>query len=191
MGVVAQIWTGLAVPSAAARLTLDADGTPDATANPSAKHLGHTDAGLTVGGVESVVDFFADEVPGPIGSSVDTIEYTIAGSALQVQDEELLKFIMANTGTYSTAAGYKQVTLGYKPAIVYASVAVIWPTPADPTKFSVFNLYNARNTSGFSFQLGRKSRPATAFNIKGYGLTARASADQFGNYWWQTIPGRR
>jgi hypothetical protein len=185
MGVVAQIWTGLAVPSAAARLTLDADGTPDATANPSAKHLGHTDAGLTVGGVESVVDFFADEVPGPIGSSVDTIEYTIAGSALQVQDEELLKFIMANTGTYSTAAGYKQVTLGYKPAIVYASVAVIWPTPADPTKFSVFNLYNARNTSGFSFQLGRKSRPATAFNIKGYGLTARASADQFGNYWWQ------
>ena len=142
-GVIVQLWTGLAVPAAAARLTLDTDGTPDATANPSAKHLGHTDAGLTVTGTETVQDFFADEVAYPIASSLDTVEYTIAGSALQVADEELMKFLAANTGTYGTAAGYKEFTLGYKSSITYASVAAIWKSPLDPTKFAVFNLYNA------------------------------------------------
>ena len=184
-GVIVQLWTGLAVPAAAARLTLDTDGTPDATANPSAKHLGHTDAGLTVTGTETVQDFFADEVAYPIASSLDTVEYTIAGSALQVADEELVKFLAANTGTYGTAAGYKEFTLGYKSSITYASVAAIWKSPLDPTKFAVFNLYNARNTTGFNFQIGRKVRSSSAFTIKGYGITSRAAADQMGNYWWQ------
>jgi hypothetical protein len=67
MGIVAQLWANLAVPAAAARITLDADGTPDATANPNAKHLGHTDAGLTVTARETNQDWFADENPFPIG----------------------------------------------------------------------------------------------------------------------------
>jgi hypothetical protein len=55
----------------------------------------------------------------------------------------------------------------------------------DATKFTVVQLYNARNTTGFSFQVGRKVRASSAFTFKGYGLTARAAADQLGNYWWQ------
>lgn len=185
MGVIAQLWSGLAVPAAGARLTLDTDGTPDATANPSAKHLGHTDAGMTISAKESVQEFFADESFGPIGSALDTLEFMIEGSALQVADEELMKVMAAAFGTYSTAAGYKQLQLGVKPTITYSSIAVIWPSPMDPTKYQVFNLYNARNTNGFSLQIGRKQRAATPFAIKGYGLTARALADQYGNYWWQ------
>jgi hypothetical protein len=185
MGIVAQLWANLAVPAAAARITLDADGTPDATANPNAKHLGHTDAGLTVTARETNQDWFADENPFPIGSSIDTAELMIEGAALQIADEEAMKVFGAGIGTYSTAAGYKQFTLGFKPTISYNSMAVIWPSPLDPTKYAIFNMYNARNVNGFQFQIGRKVRGSSGFQIKGYGLTARAAADQLGNYWWQ------
>lgn len=185
MGVIATVWTGLANPSAGARLTLDADGTPDATANPSAKNLGHTDAGLSISATESTSDFFADESFGPIGSYIESVEFTISGTALQVADEEVIKVLGANFATYSTSSGYKQNTLGVKSSISYTSVAVIWPSPMDATKYEVFHLYNARNIAGFKFSIGRKQRAGTEFNFKGYGLTARAAADQFGNYWWQ------
>ena len=185
MGVVAQLWANLAVPAASARLTLDTDGTPDSTANPNAKHLGHTDAGLTVTARDTIQDWFADEVPYPIGSSLQSSEVMIEGAALQIADEEAMKIFGSGIGTYSTAAGYKQFQLGWKPTITYNSMAVIYPSPLDPTKFAVFNLYNARNTNGFQFQIGRKNRASTGFQIKGYGLTARAAADQLGNYWWQ------
>ena len=51
---VAQIWAGLAVPSAGARMILTTDPgdssnkTPDAIENPSAIHLGHTKAGTKI-----------------------------------------------------------------------------------------------------------------------------------------------
>lgn len=185
MGTVAQLWTGLAVPSAGARLTLDADGTPDATANPSAIHLGHTDAGVTLSAVETIQDFFADETFGAIGGVTDTVEYTISGSALQVQDASVITFLGQNFATYATASGYVEHTLGYKSSITYSSVAVIWPSAMGAGDFAVFALYNARNTSGFNFSMSRKGRAQSDFTIKGYGLTARAAADQFGNYWWQ------
>jgi hypothetical protein len=184
-GITAQIWANLGVPSAGARLTLAADGTPDDVGSPDAIHLGHTDAGLTITATESVIEFPADEVPYPIASTLDTMEVSITGSALQVNDFESLEPLTENFATYSTAAGYRQFTLGYKAAIQYTSVAVIFPTPMDSTKYAVFQLYNARNTTGFTFQVGRKVRGMTPFTFKGYGLTARAAADQMGNYWWQ------
>jgi hypothetical protein len=40
-----RIWFGLAIPSASSYLTIGADGTPDATQNPSAKLIGLTEKG--------------------------------------------------------------------------------------------------------------------------------------------------
>jgi hypothetical protein len=184
-GVIAQVWTGVAVPSVGNRLTLHTDGTPDSTANPTAVHLGHTDAGLTVTATETTTDFFADELPTPIGSGIDSLSVSISGTLLQVNDEDVMKVMAANFGTYSTAAGYKQLTLGFKSAISYTSSAIIYPSPADATKFAVFHLYSARNTAGFTFALGRKTRAGTPFTLTGYGVSGRASADSYGNYWWQ------
>lgn len=184
-GVIAQVWTGLAVPTAGNRLTLHTDGTPESVANPSAVHLGHTDAGLTITASETTSDFFADELAAPIGSSIDQLTLTISGTLLQVNDEDVIKVLGANVGTYSTAAGYKQFTLGFKSSITYTSSAVIYPSPQDATKFAVFHLYSARSTAGFTFSLGRKQRAGTPFTLTGYGVSGRASADSFGNYWWQ------
>src|SRR5688572_14222851 len=184
-GVIANIWTGVAVPVADARLTLHTDGTPESVANPSAVHLGYTDAGVTVTATETSTDFFADESPAPIGSAIDSATISISATLLQVNDEDVMKVLASNVGTYSTAAGYKQFQLGVKSALTYTSAAVIYPSPADPTKFAVFHLYSVRNTTGFTFALGRKSRAGTPMTLTGYGVAGRASADSYGNYWWQ------
>lgn len=184
-GVIAQVWTGLAVPGAGARLSLFTDGTPDATANPTAIHLGYTDSGLTVKATETTQDFEVDELPTPIGSGITSASIDISGTLTQVNDEDVMKVLAANIGTYSTAAGYKQFTLGVKSSISYTSSAVIYPSPADATKFAVFHLYSARNTAGFTFSLGRKTRAGTPFTLTGYGVSGRSLADAYGNFWWQ------
>lgn len=184
-GTIAQIWADVAVPTAGNRITLHTDGTPESVANPNAKHLGHTDAGITVTATETVQEFFADELAPPIARSIDTASISISGTLLQVNDEEVMKVLLTNIGTYSTAAGYKQITLGLKTSLTNVSFAVIYPSPMDPTKFAVFHLYSAANTAGATFQLGRKQRAGTPFTITGYPITSRAAADQFGNFWWQ------
>ena len=110
---------------------------------------------------------------------------TFSGTLAQVNDEDVLKVLAANFGTYSTAAGYKQLTLGFKTSISYTSSAIIYPSPQDATKFAVFHLYSARNTAGFTFQLGRKVRAGTPFTLTGYGVSGRSAADSFGNFWQQ------
>jgi hypothetical protein len=184
-GSVGQLWTGVAVPGASARLTLDADGTPDNTANPNAKHLGHTDAGTKLTMNMTVTDHFADEVPYPVKSSHDTTSFEISGSLIQIFDEEVLKALTENYATYSTAAGYKQFTLGTPASLLYRTITLIAPTPMDATKFLVVQAYNAMNVAGLDITIDRKGRSMTPFNFRAYALTARAAADQLGNYWWQ------
>jgi hypothetical protein len=178
------LWANLAVPSAGARLTLTS-GTPDSVENPTATHLGHTAEGTTIVSNFTFTEHFADETPFPVKTSFDQAEVSLSGNLLQVFDEEVLKVLMANVGTYATAAGYREFTLGRKATLSYNSVALIVPTPMDATKYSVIQIYNALNTAGLNLQIGAKVRGQTPFTFKGYALTARADADELGNYWWQ------
>ena len=184
-GSVGQLWAGLAVPSAGNRLTLHTDGTPESVANPSAKHLGHTAAGTTLTLGMTVTEHFVDESGYPVKTSMDVTSMEISGALVQIFDEEMLKIITANIGTYSTAAGYKQFTIGTPASLTYTSIALIFPTEMDATKYAVFHIYNGMNTNGMTFAVDRKGRSETPFTIKGYALTSRATADQVGNYWWQ------
>lgn len=183
-GVIAYLFVNVAVPGAGARITVDSDGTPDETENPLAKHLGHTDAGLTFTASVTPQEFFVDEVAPPAKRGIDSAVVSISGTLTQVNDEEVMKFLLADIGTYSTAAGYKQFQLGIKASLTNTSVAVIYPNPDDPTKFSVWHLYSAANTQGVTFTIGRKTRAGTPFTINGYPITSRASTDSFGNVWW-------
>lgn len=178
------LWANLAVPIAGARMTL-VGGTPDSVENPLAVHLGHTAEGTTITTNVTVTDHFADETPFPIKASLDQLTMEMTGNLLQIFDEEVVKVLAAQFGTYGTGAGYKQFTLGAKASISYTNFALIVPTPMDPTKYSVIMLYSAMNAAGLNFQIGSKVRSQTPFTFRGYALTARAAADQMGNYWWQ------
>jgi hypothetical protein len=188
-GSVGDLWTGVAVPAAAGRITLDAaTGTPDSTANPAAKHLGHTDAGTKITMNMTVTDHFVDEVPYPVISSFDQTTFEITGNFVQVFDEEMLKALTENFATYSTtASSHKQFTIGTPAGLAYRTITLIAPTPMNPSKYFVAQAYSAMNVAGLDITIDRKGRSMTPFTFRAYALTSRAATDQLGNYWWQIV----
>lgn len=183
---VAQIWAGLAVPGAGARLALHSDGTPDSSvgANPNAIHLGHTKEGVKLTISTGLTKHYVDELAEPIKATVDANEMMFEGEFLQVLDEDVLKKLTAPFGTYSSGSGYKEFSIGRK-TLAYDSIALIFPTPNDVTKFAVAHIYNGINEAGLSYQVSRKGMPSTPFKFVAYGLSSRASTDSVGKYWWQ------
>lgn len=184
------LWGGLAIPAAGARLTLaaaDADGfvTPDATANPNAFAFGATKAGAKLMAKATRQDFFVDEIPAPIDTKLTAMETAISTELAAVNDYDIVKILAAGFGTYSTASGYKQLTLGTVND-AFQSIALIFPTREDPTKVAVWHLYKAINDAGLDFTVGDKEMAFTPTNFKGYAIASRARADQFGNYWTVT-----
>lgn len=179
-----QFWGSLAIPGGGARITLHTDGTPESVANPTAFHYGATKAGSKVMIKSSNTKFYVDEFRGPIVTNVDTVEMGISAELVGVTDMDVIKNLLPGVGTYSTAAGYKQVTVGTI-AIAYQSVAVIFPLIEDTTKWGVFNLYSSINDSGVEWAISRKELGFTPISFVAYELTSRSAADTMGNYWKQ------
>lgn len=179
-----QLWANLAIPGAGARLTLHTDGTPDSTANPNAVHLGMTREGAKYMVKPTFEDYFADEFRAPIKSQLTQIEAAITAELLQVHDSDLLALLSNGFGTRTTGTGYEQITFG-EIAMVYTSIALIFPLEADPTKFGVFHLYKARNEGGIETELGRRKLSGVPINFKGLDITSRAAADTIGSFWKQ------
>jgi hypothetical protein len=178
-------WVGLAVPAAAARITLFTDGTPDATANPSAKHLGHTTDGWEMTAAASTEDVNIDEQAAAIDTTVSDVAVALAANLAQTQDiSGVLQHLVSGFGTYATAAGYEQIQLGIS-TIVYTPSALISPTKNDATKFLVYNLYKAKNDSGLANQIRRKGLGNNPVAFRGYAITSRAATDTIGNFWKQ------
>lgn len=178
-------WVGLATPGAGARISLFTDGTPDATANPSAKHLGHTTDGWEMTANKTTEDQNLDEVVVAVDTIITALDVGLAANLAQTQDVSgVLQHLISGFGTYSTAAGYEQVTLGIT-TITYLGVALIFPTKADATKFMIYNLYKAVNDSGLANQIKRKGLGNNPVAFKAYGITSRAAVDQAGNFWKQ------
>jgi hypothetical protein len=163
---------------------LDADGTPDATANPTAFHFGATKAGAKLMIKGTFKKFSVDEFRAPIVTNVDAIEMGIAAELVGITDMDVMKNLLPGVGSYSTASGYKQITVG-SIAIVYQSVANIFPLIEDTTKYGIFNVYKSLNDNGVEWAQSRVELGFTPANFVGYEITTRAAADTLGNYWKQ------
>lgn len=179
-----QIWADLAIPAGGARLSLHTDGTPDATANPNAKHLGMTREGAKFLVKPKYDQYYADEFLGAIKTNLSEQEMMITAELLQIMDMDLLELLTPGFGTKTTGSGYEQLTFGQK-AISYSSVAVIFPTEADPTKFAVFQLYKAINEAGIDSGVRRKTLSGLPVSFRGYDITSRAIEDLSGSFWKQ------
>jgi len=176
------IWLNVAVPGAGARITLFTDGTPDATANPSAKHLGMTADGAKLIYTPNITEFESDEQTVPI--IVQNVKEILAiqGNMIQTLDSTLLNNLIAGA-TRSTGAGYEQNTIGGKITVPTFTIAYIAPVYADTTKFMVYNIYNAYNKAGFNMDLSRKKMAAIPFDFQALSISSRATGDQAGNIW--------
>lgn len=183
-GTSGYLWANVAVPGAGARMTLHTDGTPDATANPSAVHLGMTKAGATFTIKPSFENYNADEFRAPIKSSIMAVEMTLEAEILQVEDFSILEQCTLGFGTKTTGSGYEQISIGTK-TLTYVPIALIWPTENDATKFAVVQLYKAINTEGVALQVARQSQGSCKVSFKGHDIVTRAAADTMGSFWKQ------
>lgn len=182
-----KFWLNLAVPSGGARLTLFTDGTPDATANPSAKQLGLTRAGSKVSLKTSLTKNEADELTAPYRQILASDDMSVEGEWLQLEDFTLLKVLTPN-GTFGSGSGYEQITVGGQqtiPSLALPSGALIWPSAADATKFCVAHMYQALNTAGLEFTINRKTDAGSNYKFEGQSITSRTAGDQVGNLWHQ------
>lgn len=180
-----QFWGSLAIPGAAARITLDADGTPDATANPTAFHYGATKAGSKLMIKSSQTKFYVDEFRGPIVTNIDSIEMGISAELVAVTDMDVVTKLLPGVGTYATTAStFKEVRVGIK-AITYESVALIFPLIENTAKFGIFNIYSSLNDAGVEWAQSRKELGFIPVSFVGYEITTRAATDTLGCYWKQ------
>lgn len=182
------LWLNVAVPSAASRLTLDADGTPDATANPNAVHLGMTAGGVTFEYVPEIQDFSSDELTAPHLSRIISERATLKGEFLQVFNWALLeKMTVGGTKNVNTntSTGYEELTMGGLSTISTFSIALIGPDISGTNQYWVVQLYKTFNRAGFNFTVTRKDQSRAPFEFNGQAVTSRASGDQIGNFWHQ------
>lgn len=181
------LWGQLAVPSASARMTLTAPAsgtgkTPDATENTTAFHFGATKSGSKLMIKPSYDKFSVDEFKAPIVTNVGSLEMGISCELVAVTDMDVVKYMLPGVGTYATASGYKQVTIGAL-AIAYQCVALVFPLIEDTSKNGVFMIYNALNDSGVEWAQSRKELGFLPMSLVGFELTSRAATDTMGNYW--------
>jgi hypothetical protein len=177
-----QMWVNLAIPAAGAFLTLATDGTPDATANPNAQHIGGTKAGTKLMLKPKFNNFSIDEKTAPVITAVGGNEMGISAELAAVNDTNVLSWMLPGIGTRSvTASTSEQITIGIR-SIIYSSIAVIFPLQADPTKFGFFHIYKGLNDSGVEWSVTRTEAGYTPVSIVGYEITTRAAADSTGAF---------
>lgn len=183
------IWLDVAVPSAAARMTVDTTSsvhTPDSTANPNAVHLGMTKSGTVVTYKPATQDFESDEQTAPFQSRLITEELTIEGEMLQCFDSSLLQKMTVG-GTRATGSGYEEIAIGGLSAVTTFSLALIVPDITTPgTYFTVVQVYKAYNAEGWKLNVTRKEPATVPFKFSGLAVTTRAAGDQIGK-WWKKV----
>lgn len=183
-----QVWTKLAIPGAGGKLVLADDGTPDATANPDAVHIGYTEAGSEFQTALTFLDFFVDEEQDPIIKQPDVSQSAITGNWAQILNFDILE-VMLPGATRADGAGFERITFGGNPAFSYYSTALIFPLEEDPALFGVFHLYKAINDPGLAGQIGRKKLAFAPFAFRGVAIPTRAAGDRTGAYWKQLNVG--
>lgn len=165
------------------RLILDDDGSPDASQNPNARHVGWTDGGWDFLIKPTFTKFFADESPDAIISRVTAQEAVISGALLQVMDMDLVE-VLNPTLTRSDVMGSKGVTIGSAEQ-QYTSVALVWPFEDDPTRFGVIHLYKAFNDPGLAGKITSKEPSKSPVAFHGLAISSRPAVDRVGRYFVQ------
>ena len=174
--------------AAGVRLLLHTDGTPNATQNPYAVHLGMTESGEEWSVKPTKTDFFADEFNPPITSRFTAEEGVISGSLRQITDYAV-QAIMNPLATRADVAGAQRLTFGGLTVPVYRSFAVIWPVEGSTTLFSVFHIYKGFNDQGLAAQITSKKLGSSPFAIHGYAITTRTAGDQLAEMFTTTGGG--
>lgn len=180
-----KLYAGLAIPGTGGRLILSSDGTPDATQNPLAVHLGMTEGGTAWSVKPTFQKFYADEFLDPIITRATQQEVMITGSLYQILNMAIAALLLP-TGTRSDLSGTTGMTFGGDGAFDYTSVAVIGPVEgSSPVVYQVFHIYKGFNNAGIASQITSKKIGSTPFAFEASAITTRVVGDQTGRIYRQ------
>lgn len=183
------VWINTELPATGSRPTIAAaaDGalTPDATASPSAIHIGYTSEGAKCLYKPNIQSFEADESTTPVISAIGGEPSNIQGTWWQTLDMATMVKMMAG-GTRATGSGFDEISWGGKQTITTFPVMVIGPIYNDPTKVLVIMLYKAFNAAGFDFGISRKGVSSSPFDFQAQEIASRPSGDRAGKIYKTT-----
>ena len=185
-----KLWLNVTVPTAGARLIIDAAGTPTAG---TPFFAGATEGAATMVLTPKLEEINADQVSGPI-DVVMTGETASIEVTLKESDLAKLKYYIVHgsftTGTDgSLPAGsqtFEEISFGGILAIPKTSVAVISPRRDASSKYVVSQLYQAYQAE--AVQLPFQRAKETTYKVKFQALAdaTRATGDQVGKIFRQT-----
>lgn len=186
-GFRVDIWGGVSIPAANARITITS-GQPDATENASAVHLGRTTDGAELGAGGGLTPRKSDDYSAPYDYvRGDDEMMSIKANILRAFDFAV-RALLTNHATHSAASGYDQLTYGGKQGAIVANgfVAIVRLPEASPAKYYVFHIYQGVNNAPFSGRFKRAGDPTSfAIDIQAVQVVTRAEGDQLGNEWQQ------
>jgi len=167
------------------RLTLAADGSPDATAHPGSVHLGAVQSAITTMVKSKVTPIKLDQYDAPFDGYVSELDASIEAELAQTESSLLQRAL--GVGVYSSGSGYEQCTFGGLFTVPTACIAVISPSRTG-TGYVVAVLYSAFGSGGFEVSMGKAK--ATAYKTKFTGfadITVSRSAGQWTGIVYQTL----
>lgn len=157
------VWViGTAPTDTAIRLTLAANGTPDATAHPSSVHLGVLTSATTLDVKPKMADISADQFEISVDSFLTELEAKLDTEISQLTSvllAQLLGIGVYGTGTNSNpvaSTNYAQITFGGIYTVPKACIAVISPSRQNSQLYNVAVLYLAYSAGGLKFSLGKE-----------------------------------
>lgn len=182
---IGQLWIGLAIPAANARLVLHTDGTPESVANPNAMHLGMTKAGAKCSYSVVSEKREADEYKTPYYTQVFLGEAMIEAELLQVFEPDALVKLTPSAKKITGVSGVEGVTFGGSSVAPSTCAALIFPSAADPTKFCVWMLYDCQNEGEMNLTVNSKEDAAIPLKLVASAVPSRTEGDQVGALWRQ------
>jgi hypothetical protein len=160
------------------RLTLAADGTPDAIAHPMSIHLGAIASAITVSIQPKIEPIKLDQYDAAVDVFVSELDAKIEAEMAQSETQKLQRAL--GVATYSTAAGYKQITFGGTSVVPTFCVAAISPKRTDATKYIVGMLYRVSATGGIQITISRTKTSFYKVAFTGLCDLERAAGRQIG-----------
>jgi hypothetical protein len=183
------IWLDVAAPAAGAEATIDTTSnvhTPDATASPSAIHLGMTKGGLSVLMRPSTANSDSDEISAPYRSILSAEEIVLSPKGSLQFSGGASRLALANKlllgSTASTPSGKRKLTGGGLSTITFMTVLAIWASAEDASKYEYIMLYRSFNDAGLAFDLSRLTDASSDLAFRGFSDVSRAAGDQI--YQW-------
>lgn len=177
---ICDVWYGCSVPAAGAKPTLHTDGTPDATANPNAEHVGLLKENFKWFYKSAYMEARSHQLTAPHRRRRGSEEFRGEGRWLQVLDSDLIDALV-DGATVSSVTGGKLVEFGGKRDIASTCVYIISERVDSPGKYICIVFFDGVFTEGLEFTFDNENESSSPLGITGNSVPSRADGRQIGS----------